>query len=131
MTNVNSNPEFVVRLKDYSMLYVDCEAGYAAELSDYFSFFVPGYKFMPQYKNRVWDGKIKLFNRMNGELPAGLYAYLIKFAIERSYSVDTEESDFGFPFRQLNLFNIYLIYLLTKRFHFSLEITNTMPLKQP
>ena len=46
------------------MLYVDCEAGHAAELSDYFSFYVPGYKFMPAYKNKVWDGKIKLFNRM-------------------------------------------------------------------
>ena len=89
--------DFTVRLKDYSMLYVDCEAGHAAELSDYFSFYVPGYKFMPAYKNKIWDGKIKLFNRMNGELPAGLYAYLIKFAIERSYSVDTEESDFGLP----------------------------------
>ena len=85
--------EFTARLKDYSMLYVDCEAGYAAELSDYFSFFVPGYKFIPAYKNRVWDGKIKLFNRMTGELNAGLYVYLLKFASERSYSVDTEESD--------------------------------------
>ena len=89
--------EFVVRLKDYSMLYVDCEAGYAAELSDYFSFYVPGYKFMPAYKNKVWDGKIRLFNRINGELSAGLYAYLIKFAADRSYSVDTEESDYGLP----------------------------------
>ena len=35
--------DFTVRLKDYSMLYVDCEAGHAAELSDYFSFYVPGY----------------------------------------------------------------------------------------
>ena len=93
--------EFTVRLKDYSMLYVDCEAGYAAELSDYFSFFVPGYKFMPAYKNRVWDGKIKLFNRMTGELNAGLYVYLLKFASERSYSVDTEESDqYGLPVPQ-------------------------------
>jgi superfamily II DNA or RNA helicase len=90
--------EYTVRLKDYSMLYVDCEPGYAAELSDYFSFYVPGYKFMPAYKNKVWDGKIKLFNRITGELSAGLYAYLIKFAAERSYSVDTEESDlYGFP----------------------------------
>ena len=56
--------EFTVRLKDYSMLYVDCEAGYAAELSEYFSFFVPGYKFMPAYKNKVWDGKIRLFNKV-------------------------------------------------------------------
>jgi len=89
--------EFTVRLKDYSMLYVDCEPGYAAELSDYFSFYVPGYKFMPAYKNKVWDGKIKLFNRITGELAAGLYVYLLKFAAERSYSVDTEESDYGLP----------------------------------
>lgn len=80
------------------MLEVDVDAGLAAELSDYFSFFVPGYKFMPAYKNKVWDGKIKLFNRMTGELAAGLYVYLLKFASERSYSVDTEESDqYGFP----------------------------------
>jgi hypothetical protein len=97
------------------MLYVDCEAGHAAELSDYFSFYVPGYKFMPAYKNKVWDGKIKLFNRMNGELI---------LLTQKSLILD-------FRFRLLNLFNIYLIYLLTKRFHFSLEITNTMPLKQP
>ena len=95
-------PETIVcRLKDYSMLEVDVDAGMAAELSDYFSFFVPGYKFMPAYKNKVWDGKIKLFNRMTGELNAGLYVYLLKFASERSYSVDTEESDrYGFPIPQ-------------------------------
>ena len=80
------------------MLEVDVDAGMAAELSDYFSFYVPGYKWMPAYKNKVWDGKIKLFNRMTGELSAGLYVYLLKFASERSYSVDTEESDqYGFP----------------------------------
>lgn len=80
------------------MLEVDVDAGLAAELSDYFSFYVPGYKFMPAYKNKVWDGKIKLFNRMTGELSAGLYVYLLKFASERSYQVDTEESDqYGFP----------------------------------
>jgi len=90
--------DFTVRLKDYSMLYVDCEAGHAAELSDYFSFFVPGYKFMPAYRNKVWDGKIRLFNRISQELSAGLYVYLLKFAAERGYSVDTEESDqYGFP----------------------------------
>ena len=56
---------------------------------------------MPAYKNKVWDGKIKLFNRMTGELAAGLYVYLLKFAAERSYSVDTEESDqYGFPVPQ-------------------------------
>ena len=89
--------DVVCRLKDYSMLYVDVDPGLAAEISDYFSFYVPGYKFMPAYKNKVWDGKIKLFNRMTGELSAGLYVYLIKFAAERSYTLDTEESDYGLP----------------------------------
>lgn len=83
------------------MLEIDVEAGTAAELSDYFSFYVPGYKFMPAYKNKVWDGKIKLFNRMTGELNAGLYVYLLKFASERSYSLDTEESKrYGLPIPQ-------------------------------
>jgi superfamily II DNA or RNA helicase len=94
-------PDIICRLKDYSMLEVDVDAGLAAEISDYFSFYVPGYKFMPAYKNKVWDGKIKLFNRMTGELNAGLYVYLLKFASERSYSVDTEESDqYGLPVPQ-------------------------------
>ena len=84
-------------LKDYSMLYVNCDPAIGAELSDYFSFYVPGYKYMPAYKRKVWDGKIKLFNRMTGELSAGLYVYLIKFAAERSYVVDTEESRYGLP----------------------------------
>ena len=79
------------------MLEVDVDAGLGAEISDYFSFYVPGYKFMPAYKNKVWDGKIRLFNRMTGELSAGLYVYLLKFAAERSYSVDTEESSYGLP----------------------------------
>ena len=79
------------------MLEVDVDAGLAAELSDFFSFYVPGYKFMPAYKNKVWDGKIKLFNRMSGELSAGLYVYLVKFAAERNYTLDTEESQYGFP----------------------------------
>lgn len=89
--------DIVCRLKDYSMLEVDVDPGLAAEISDYFSFFVPGYKFMPAFKNKVWDGKIKLFNRMNGELNAGLYVYLLKFASERGYEVQTEETDYGLP----------------------------------
>jgi len=89
--------DIVCRLKDYSMLEVDVDAGLAAELSDYFSFYVPGYKFMPAYKNKVWDGKIKLFNRMNGEISAGLYIYMVKFCAERGYTIDAEETDYGMP----------------------------------
>jgi superfamily II DNA or RNA helicase len=86
-----------VYLKDYSMLYVDCEPGIGAELSDYFSFYVPGYKFMPAYKNKVWDGKIRLFNRMTGELNAGLFVYLLKYAKSRSYKLEQVKTEYGYP----------------------------------
>ena len=39
-------------------LKIEAEADIRRELGEYFTFEVPGYKFMPQYRNRVWDGKI-------------------------------------------------------------------------
>jgi superfamily II DNA or RNA helicase len=96
--------DLTLRLRDYSTLYVDCEGGQAAELSDYFSFYVPGYKFMPAYKNKVWDGKIKLYNRINGEIHAGLSYYVRKFAEERNYTFDViEDKKYGSPFDKNNI----------------------------
>ena len=89
-----------VRLKNYSMMDIDCDRGIAQELSDYFSFYVPGYKFMPAYRNKVWDGKIRLFNSLTGELNAGLYTYLLKFARERNYTVGLEDSPYGTPIQE-------------------------------
>ena len=92
--------DITARLKDYSMMQVICDRGVSAELSEYFSFFVPGYKFMPAYKSRMWDGKIRLFNQLQGELNAGVFAYLMKFCQDRSYTIDIEETDYGFPFTE-------------------------------
>jgi len=79
------------------MLNVETDSGIGAEISDYFSFYVPGYRFMPAYKNKVWDGKIRLFNRMTGELNVGLFVYLHKFCTDRGYSLEVEKSDYGLP----------------------------------
>ena len=43
------------------------------ELSDIFTFEVPGAKFMPQYRNRHWDGKIRLYDAKTGEEYIGPY----------------------------------------------------------
>tara|TARA_R110000744_G_scaffold334643_14_gene439980 strand:- start:3568 stop:5043 length:1476 start_codon:yes stop_codon:yes gene_type:complete len=86
-----------VWLKDYSMMYVDCDTHIQHELSDYFSFFVPGYKYVPAYKNKKWDGKIRLFNRLTGEINSGLYAYMTKFTTERGYEMIVERTDYGVP----------------------------------
>ena len=67
---------------------VDAEFGIREELKEYFTFMVPGYNFMPAFRNRMWDGKIRLYNNVNKTLYAGLVPYLYKFAEERGYKVD-------------------------------------------
>ena len=83
--------------KNESTALVDCDAGIAQELSEYFSFFVPGYKYMKLYKRRIWDGKIRLFNAVNRELPAGLYPFVDEFCKRNGYTLLTESSDYGSP----------------------------------
>lgn len=65
---------------------VECDRSVALELSDYFTFKVPGYKFMPAYKARLWNGEIKLFNIHSGLIYAGLVDYIKKFADDRQYT---------------------------------------------
>ena len=66
---------------------VECDRGIAHELSDYFTFKVPGYKFMPAYRSRMWNGEIKLYNIHTQTIYAGLTDYIKKFADERKYTV--------------------------------------------
>ena len=42
---------------------------------------------MPSYRNKMWDGTIKLYNIYKQELYAGLEDYVQAFANERDYSV--------------------------------------------
>src|SRR5210317_626482 len=81
-----------VRKLNHSVLRIECDFGQAQELSEFFSFFVPGYKFMPAFRNKLWDGKIRLFNNMTGELPAGLYLHLLKFIEQRGYELACYDS---------------------------------------
>ena len=86
--------DIVLNKMDSVFMKVDCERSIAKELSSFFTFKVPGYKFMPQYRNRIWDGTIKLFNTFDYTLYAGLLDYVKKFAAERNYTLDYSRSDF-------------------------------------
>ena len=77
----------IVRKIDETFLQIECEQSTERELSEHFCFYVPGYKFMPAYRNRVWDGKIRLFNHRAKTLYCGLYNYLEEFAEERDYII--------------------------------------------
>ena len=63
-------PEFdiILHKKNEVYLQVECERGIARELNEFFSFEVPEAKFMPSYKNRVWDGKIRLFDSRTNQI---------------------------------------------------------------
>ena len=57
------------------------------ELSNYFTFDVPGAKFMPKFKARMWDGKLRLYDLRRKTLYAGLYKYVLAFAAQNDYKV--------------------------------------------
>ena len=79
-----------VRHVNTAFVRVIAESGVAYELQDFFTYEVPGAKFTPAYKNKYWDGKIRLFNAYSGLLPAGLTEYLATFAQQRGYTMQVD-----------------------------------------
>jgi len=69
-----------------------CEKHIARELSEYFTFFVPGYKYIPAYKNKIWDGKIRLFILLNQTIYIGLLPYVEQFCKERGYTTEYDDT---------------------------------------
>ncbi len=71
------------------------------ELSDAFTFEVPGAKFMPQYRSKYWDGKIRLFNQSTGEIYVGLLDKIVSFCKRSDYEYEFLDSKFyGTPFEE-------------------------------
>jgi hypothetical protein len=66
-------------------VYVSAQPRILSEIYNYFSFFYPGYRFTPSYKNGTWDGKIYLFSINTSTLPHGLVNRLAKFASDNDY----------------------------------------------
>jgi superfamily II DNA or RNA helicase len=61
------------------------------ELVEFFTFEVPGFKFMPAYRNRMWDGKIRLFSPGTGEIYVGLLEYIKGFCKRNGIDYILEE----------------------------------------
>jgi superfamily II DNA or RNA helicase len=84
--------DLTLHKKNESFIQFECDKGIAQELSDYFTFFVPGYQFVPAYKSRMWDGRIRLADLRTFTIYHGLVPYIEKFCQERDYklSIDTD-----------------------------------------
>ena len=91
--------KLTLRLKDYSMMVVsDTESSVLRDLSDHFTFEVPGAKFMPVVKQGRWDGKIRMLNRQNGEINVGLYQSIVEWAEAKGHEIILEANEeYGLP----------------------------------
>ena len=91
MNITNSNPQntnlLIIEKKNEVYITIECESDVQREISEFFTFYVPGYKFMPAFRNRMWDGKIRLFSQKTKEIYFGLYPYVKAFAEERGYTI--------------------------------------------
>jgi superfamily II DNA or RNA helicase len=82
--------DLILHKKNEAFIKVECGNGIAQEISSYFSFRVPGYQFVPAYKNKIWDGYIKLFSLKDFTIYHGLVPYIEKFCKEREYTIEID-----------------------------------------
>ena len=87
-------------IKNVNEVYVrvQCSEGVGYELREHFTFHVPGYQFTPQYKARLWDGKIRLFDTRTKQVYRGLVPEIAKFCEEREYEWEYENEDYDEEF---------------------------------
>ena len=82
--------DLILHKKNEAFIQFECDRNIAQELSDYFTFYVPGYQFVPAYKSRLWDGKIRLADLRSFSIYHGLVPYIEKFCKERDYTLEID-----------------------------------------
>jgi superfamily II DNA or RNA helicase len=82
--------DLILHKKNEAYIQFECERNVAQELSDFFTFYVPGYQFTPAFKSRVWDGKIRLADLRNFTIYHGLVPYIETFCKERDYTLEID-----------------------------------------
>jgi superfamily II DNA or RNA helicase len=55
------------------------------ELCDFFTYEYPGARFTPQYRARLWDGKVRLYDQVRKTLYIGLLNYVEQFCERNDY----------------------------------------------
>ena len=92
----------MITFKKKNDVYLEFEGDKAdlRMLSDYFTFKVPGAEFTPQFRNKFWDGKIRLANLRDSTIYAGLTSDITKFAKDMDVDCYFEGSEYNFPGRE-------------------------------
>lgn len=107
------NNKVIITNKDEVYVRVDCSEGVSYELREHFTFHVPGYQFTPQYRARLWDGKIRLWDVNKRQIYRGLVPEIANFCMQRGYDWDYENEDYDEEF-SLNEANEFVEQLRPK-----------------
>jgi len=67
---------------------VKCDSGIGYELQEQFTFMVPGAQFNPKVRNKIWDGKIRLYNLWTKQIYIGLIPDIVDWANRNNYSIE-------------------------------------------
>ena len=99
--------KIVISKKNEVFLKIEADPHVYHELSDQFTFDVEGAKFMPQYRKKYWDGKIRLFNMQTGEIYVGLLDKVVSFCKRYNYEYTFENNKFyGLPFESNDMISL-------------------------
>jgi len=96
---IDTTANVVISKANEVFLKINSEPHIEYELRDHFTFEVEGAKFMPQYRNRKWNGEIHLFDMRSKQIYVGLLDKIISFCERHDYTYKFEDNQYyGTPF---------------------------------
>ena len=96
---IDTTANVVISKANEVFLKINSEPHIEYELRDYFTFEVEGAKFMPQYRNRNWNGEIHLFDMRSKRIYIGLLDRIVSFCQRHDYSYKFVDNEYyGAPF---------------------------------
>ena len=91
--------DLVIEKVNEVYLKIKTEPNIEYELRDRFTFEVPNKKFMPQYRNKYWDGFVHLYNLKTKRIYVGLLDKIVAFCENHDYTYQFQDNKFyGLPF---------------------------------
>jgi len=80
----------VINIEKINEVHIRCYAdpSIEQELSQFFTYEYPGARFTPQYRARLWDGKVRLYDIFRKTLYNGLLGYVETFAKNNEYELN-------------------------------------------
>ena len=106
-----------LKITKYNESYIKCtseDLGLLHDISEFFTFQVPGSSFMPSVRAKRWDGKIRLFSKATGKLYHGVLPYVKYFCEKSRHTIILEGLEKRTSGHPRNDFSKFVSKILTK-----------------